>query len=112
MRIIVALVFFSVFGLIISATTYPLWTQDTFQTVIREKTRECSGSQQSVDCRYMVYTQGEVFSNTDSMMNFKFNSSDVQNDLEVGNEYILRVYGWRVPFLSMYRNILSAKEVN
>jgi len=51
----------------------------------------------------------EVFENTDDLFYFKFNSSDVQNELKVDNSYTVKVIGFRVPFLSMHRNILSVK---
>jgi len=57
--------------------------------------------------KYLVYSDAEVFENTDDLFYFKFNSSDVQNELKVDNSYTVKVIGFRVPCLSSHRNILS-----
>jgi len=58
------------------------------------------------DYKYLIYGEEEVFENTDVFLYFKFNSSDVQRDLRIGETYEVEVAGWRVPFLSMHRNII------
>ena len=55
---------------------------------------------------YLVFTEHEVFENTDQFIIGKFNSSDIQNQLEFGYTYKVKAMGWRVPFLSWYRNII------
>lgn len=62
--------------------------------------------------KYLVFTDSEVFENTDSLLYWKFNSSDVYGQLEIGKTYKARVYGWRIKFLSNYRNIIEIKETN
>lgn len=59
--------------------------------------------------RYLIFTESEVFENTDSFWHWKFDSSDVYRDLEEGETYEVKVYGFRVPFLSWYRNIVEIK---
>jgi hypothetical protein len=39
----------------------------------------------------------------------KFNSSDIYNQLEKGKKYRIKVYGFRIPFLSWYKNIIEVK---
>lgn len=60
--------------------------------------------------KYLIFTKDEVFENADSYMVGKFNSSDFYNKLNAGDTKALRVCGWRVPFLSWYRNIIEVKE--
>ena len=65
---------------------------------------------------YLVFTKldnGEVrvFKNTDSLIEFKFNSSDFQAKLEPNKKYKLKVYGWRIPFLSQYENIIKVQPL-
>jgi|AntRauTorckE6833_2_1112554.scaffolds.fasta_scaffold00366_6 hypothetical protein len=57
--------------------------------------------------KYLVFTEDEVFENTDSIPFLKFASSDLYNDLKVDGEYKVKVAGWRIPVFSMYRNIIS-----
>jgi hypothetical protein len=55
-----------------------------------------------------VFTEeGEVFENSDTFFYQKWNSSDIYGKLTVGNKYKATVYGWRIPFLSNYRNIIE-----
>ena len=61
----------------------------------------------NMDSKYLVFTDGEVFENSDNLIFTKFNSSDIQSQLEVGKSYNVRVSGIRVPFLSWYRNIVK-----
>lgn len=57
--------------------------------------------------KYIIFTEKEVFENTDSVWYLKFNSSDIYGKLNKGETYKAKVYGFRVPFLSWYRNIVS-----
>jgi len=61
--------------------------------------------------KYLVFTDGEVFENTDSWLNGKFDSSDVYNNLDVGKTYHCKVVGWRIQIMSWYRNIITYEEV-
>lgn len=69
-----------------------------------------SGEDQSVDSKYLVFTENETFENTDVTFLGKWNSSDVQGQLRVDHTYRVKVYGWRVGFFSMYRNITEIIE--
>lgn len=60
---------------------------------------------------YLVYTDTETFANSDSMLFFKWNSSDVQGQLKVNQTYKVTVAGWRIPFLSEYRNIIKVQDI-
>lgn len=66
--------------------------------------------------KYLIYTKVngeafEVYENTDNLLRGKFNSSDVYNQIEIGKTYRFRVVGFRIPFLSMYKNILEVTEI-
>lgn len=90
--------------------TYGTGEDATF--TVTDKERIVEKSSDSVSSKYIVFTdkkadEKEVFENTDSFFRLKFNSSDVQGQLKKGETYNCKVYGWRVPFFSMYRNIVS-----
>ena len=72
---------------------------------ITDKERITDGS----NSYYLVFTENEVFKNSDSTLHWKFDSSDVYNKLKVGETYTVKVNWYRVPFWSMYRNILEIK---
>ena len=60
--------------------------------------------------RYLIFTDEEVFKNTDSIWYWKFNSSDFYGQIEEDQNYKFKVYGYRIPFLSWYRNIIEIKQ--
>jgi hypothetical protein len=82
-------------------------------TVHREPERECrtSGSDGSVstECSWKIYTENEVFEDVDNMWFFKFNSADIANRIRNGETYCFKVNGYRLPFLSWFRNIITVK---
>ena len=57
--------------------------------------------------KYLIFCEEEVFENTDQWLVGKFNSSDFYKNLKIGKKYNLKVCGWRIPFLSWYRNIIK-----
>jgi len=59
------------------------------------------------DSKYLIFCTEEVFQNSDSLFHMKFGSSDFYKDIKEGEDYEFKVYGWRVPFFSMYRNIIK-----
>lgn len=62
---------------------------------------------------YLIFTETEVFSVEDSLLNGRFDSSDMYNQIEVGKCYQLeKLQGFREPLFSWYRNIINLKEIN
>jgi hypothetical protein len=77
-------------------------------TTVTDKDRITNRSSDGgTSSKYLIFTQAETFENTDDLSVMKFNSSDVYGGLTVGQAYCFTVAGYRVPFLSMYRNIIS-----
>lgn len=85
---------------------FPYWTADECTITVTDKERVVKGGGDSVSSKYLVFTETETFENTDCLRRFKFNSSDIHGSLKIGETYHVKVYGWRVPLLSMYRNIV------
>lgn len=94
-----------------SCVGFPLLTQDTCTFTVSDKERIMDGVGDAATAKYLVFTDVETFENTDCFIWFKFNSSDLQGKLKKGVEYEAKVYGWRIPFLSAYRNIVKAEKV-
>lgn len=82
-------------------------SSESVTVTVTEKERIVTSSGESTSSKYLVFTDGEVFENTDAITFGKWNSSDVQGKLEKGKTYNVKVAGWRVPFMSMYRNIIK-----
>jgi hypothetical protein len=85
-------------------------TADTVTATVTDKDRISVGSGEDLSHMYLVFTDTETFQNSDSLWYGKFDSSDMHGRLRVGQRYTFKVYGWRIPFFSAYRNIVAAEE--
>jgi hypothetical protein len=84
--------------------------QITFTVARRERVTESSSD--SVKSYYLVWSrEGEVFEVTDDWAFLTWNSSDRYGQLQEGGIVNAKVAGWRVPFLSWYRNIVEVQSV-
>lgn len=99
--------------LLLSINLYVTYgTVTTVVATVSEKERIVqSDGDGGVTSKYLIFTDMGVFENTDSMLQGKFNSSDYQNKIKIGNTYRFKVNGYRIPFLSTYQNILGFEEV-
>jgi hypothetical protein len=97
-----------IIGLLAALPLYVYGTADKASCTIVDKERVVTNE----TSRYLIFCETEVFENTDSLLRLKFRSSDFYGALKIGEMYELSVYGWRVPFLSMYRNIYDYKPLD
>ena len=103
-ELLIALVFVTAVGLVVVAG--PVLSYSSGET-----TQIGEGSTNGVsECRYLVFTEQGVYENTGSLLQWKFDSSDVYNQLQPGEQYMVEVNWFRVPFLSWYQNILEIKQ--
>jgi hypothetical protein len=75
--------------------------------VVNDKERVCSGNNH---CKYLIYTDHGTFKITDSLFAHRFSSSDAYGKIKRCHKYDLEVYGWRLPALSDYPNVISATD--
>jgi hypothetical protein len=92
----------------IGYTMLKLNTKETFNAVVIGKDSVSMGESGS---QYRIETEDETFKNVDAPFLGKWDSSDVQRKATIGKEHTITAYGWRVPFLSMYRNIVTLKVI-
>lgn len=76
-------------------------SKDDVTFKVKDKERIINGN----SSYYLVFTDIGPLKNSDSYLMWKFNSSDVYGELNVGDSYSATCYGWRIPFLDMYKNI-------
>lgn len=88
----------------------PLWTKGELVAKVTDKARIVETSGKNVSSKYLIYTDKETLEDTDCWLFWKFNSSDVYGRLEKDKVYKFKVYGFRVPFFSWYRNIIEVQE--
>lgn len=104
------LLMFVLVALVIFAYPIAYYTSsETIEVTINNKERITTGSGESISSKFLVYSENEVFENIDSWMFMKFSSADIQNALKEDSTYTVKVVGWRVPFFSWYRNVITIK---
>ena len=90
---------------------------DTEYTItVTDKERIYKGSGDTSSSKYLVFGDDDngnslVFENTDCFIRGKWNSSNIQGQLKEGNTYKVTVVGYRVPFFSMYQNIIKIEDI-
>ncbi len=86
---------------------YSYFVADTIQTKITD------AQMTKVDGRFMIATEDQPFVNEDVWYRCKFNSGTVQNDAIrlKGKPVKIKKYGWRIPVLSKYENVVKIEEV-
>ena len=57
--------------------------------------------------KYLVYTNKTTYEITDSLLNWRWDSSDVYGNIQIGKTYTATLQGFRSPFMSWYPNILN-----
>ncbi len=102
-------------AVVLIGSVIPHFDRETYIAKVTDKERIVEKSGESIDSKYLVYTtlqdgSTRVFENTDSALEFKWNSSDVYAKLEDGQTFSIRTYGFRIPFFSMYENIIGMPE--
>lgn len=85
---------------------------DFVTATIDNKENVVHGSGDGVESKYLIFTDKEVLQNIDSLLFLKFNSSDFYNQIKIGKTYRFKVVGWRIPFFSMYRNVIKIELVS
>jgi len=93
--------------LLVLTILYSYFVADTVMTRITD------AQMTKVDNMYMIATEERPFVNYDAKYRFKFDSGTVQNDAVRLKGKVVRIkkYGWRVPMLSWYENVVKIEEV-
>ncbi len=66
-----------------------------------------SGNDLKTEIRYIVATDKETYVVENSVINLKFNNSDIYMRIDTGKSYTFKVCGWGKTMITDYRNILS-----
>ena|SRR5688500_5299178 len=80
------------------------WGSETTVTCTVDDKDRSSSQSGSV---YRVYTDCGVFEVQDAALRDQFASADLYADIQLGTTYEFTTIGWRVPFLSMFPNIIE-----
>jgi hypothetical protein len=88
----------------------PLYSYFVSDTVV---TRITDAQMTMVDGKFMIATEYKPLVNSDAKYRFKFDSGTIQNEAIrlKGKQVKIWKYGWRIPILSMYENVVKIEEV-
>lgn len=105
---IIMIILIAGFGLWVGFVTAFNDHEATFTVTDKERVNDSSSSY------YLVFGEDDtgnvvVYKNTDEFLRGKWDSSTMQAELEIGQTYDVVLVGYRIPFLSMYENILEIK---
>jgi len=100
-----SILFAIAFGILL--TMYSYFWADTVTTNITD------AQMTKVDGRFMIATEYRPLVNEDAKYRFKFDSGTIQNEAIrlKGKPVRIKKYGWRIPILSMYENVVGVEEV-
>ena len=96
-----------IFVSIVLSIAFPIVTIRTFEGTLEDRIVDQGNT--FLVLKNISNGKTEVFENEDSLLFWKFNSTDFVKDIKPGIIYRFKVNGLRIPIFSMYRNILSFK---
>lgn len=112
------LVILVIVGLLVCFTLFFSFNDKEYIITVTDKERVVTvdNDDGDVSSKYLIFGDNEagetlVFQNVDDWLRGKYNSSTIQGSLKEGHTYKIIVVGYRVPFLSMYENIISFEEL-
>lgn len=89
---------------------FPHFIRNTYKVTVTNKLI----MQHNNTDEYFIYTQTEdgtikVFRNANNFLELKFNSKDLFWAMEINRRYEVTAYGFNIPMLSDYQNIVKVK---
>ena len=103
----IVLALIAVFGLHACATSVAQGNQHTEIVTVCDKGSVQTGSGDSRSHEYRIYTSGATYVVKDyyGSDGVRFNSADIYGRIQVGETYIFKSYGYRIPWMSSFWNI-------
>lgn len=108
--IIVVIAMITVLGIILSPALLKVLNERTVTTTVTDKGIKRSTGENASD-KYLIYTDDGTYEITDSLLKWRWNSSDLYGAIEIGETYELTVAGFRIPLLSFYPNVYEARKI-
>jgi hypothetical protein len=96
----------------------PIFTQDHVTLTVEKTdsytTTSCSSDNGETSCsttlHNLVYTNGEILQFNDCIVLWVWGSQTSYAHIKEGKTYQFKVYGFNIPWLNMYRSVISYEE--
>jgi chromosome condensin MukBEF ATPase and DNA-binding subunit MukB len=85
--------------------------RDIITAKVIEKEVKFRGTQKNPNDLYLIKTDKEIFQDSTKSFYIKDSSSRIYPNIERGKTYKFLIYGFGIPSLRIYRNILEIDEV-
>ena len=107
LALFIVVVLLVIFGIRACATSVAQGNQHTEIVTVCDKGSVQTGSGDSRSHEYRVYTSGQTYTVKDyyGSEGTRFNSADIYGRIQVGETYIFKSYGYRIPWMSSFWNI-------
>lgn len=106
--IIMAFILITFIGFIFYCITVEYQNEEIIEITVKDKYIKRSGK---TDLYLVASEEGETYKIQDLLFKGKFNSTDLYNELEIGNKYRITTTGIRLQYFSMYKNINKIEEI-
>lgn len=105
----VAAIIIAVIGGAIYFSTVEYQNEETIEITVKDKYIKRNGEH---DLYLVVSSNGDTYKIEDLLWKGKFNSTDLYNQLDIGNKYEITVTGIRLQYFSMYKNINKIEKID
>lgn len=106
---------FFIIGCLVGSCVYTEGNKRKVTVTVTDKGIKNYQSDSTSKSLYLIYTKDDknniaTYKIEDSLIQGKFNSSDIYGSIEVGETYTFEIVGERNEFLSMYPNIVKVVQ--
>lgn len=108
MGFIVAAIVIAIIGGAIYFSTIEYQNEETIEITVKDKYVKRDGKS---DIYLVASEAGDTYKITDLLWKGKFDSTDLYNQLTIGEKYKVTVTGIRLQYFSMYKNINKIEKV-
>ena len=110
--IMVVLVVLSVICIVFTS-----FNDHTYTATVTDKERIVKTSNGKADSYYLIFCKDDTgnyfeFKNADNFLRLKFKSSNIYNQIEIGETYKFTVVGLRFGLFSWYENIIDFEKIS
>lgn len=105
---VVGAIILGLVGVAIYFGTIEYQNEETIEIIVKDKYIKRSGE---TDLYLVVSNSGDTYKIEDLLWKGKFNSTDLYNQLDVGNKYKITITGVRLQYFSMYKNINKIEKL-
>lgn len=106
--IIIGAIIIGLIGVAVYFATIEYQNEETIEITVKDKYIKRSGDS---DIYLIASEEGETYKITDLLFKGKFNSTDLYNELTIGEKYKVTITGIRLQYFSMYKNINKIEKV-